>query len=333
MTRYPIAAICRTLSIGCATPYRDTPGRPAQYAKADDPVVAAHIREVIRQRGSYGYRRVTALVNETFGTSYNRKRVRRVMELNAWNLPRPNRRQSGRAHTGRIARGASNERWCSDTLEISCWSGELVELGFVLDCHDREAIAHVAVPRKYRAADVQQLLMQAVHARFGAVRPSAPVQFLSDKGSIYTAIDTVITAERLGLAPVTTPAYSPQSNGMAEAFVRTLRRDYLDGADRSSAAAVLEQIPRWLADYNGVAPHSALGYRLSGPAEISSATARPQAGHLAGRSGDERRRAERAHRALLKLSHETGSRAGSRRTERASSARVCSSATSGARRR
>lgn len=47
---------------------------------------------IIRARGSYGYRRVTALVNETFGTGYNRKRVRRVMELNAWNLPRPGRR-------------------------------------------------------------------------------------------------------------------------------------------------------------------------------------------------------------------------------------------------
>lgn len=104
-----------------AVPEHD--GTPPQYAKADDPVVAAHIRDIIRARGSYGYRRVTALVNETFGTGYNRKRVRRVMEvlpeLNAWNLPRPNRRQSGRAHTGRIARGASNERWCSDTLEIT----------------------------------------------------------------------------------------------------------------------------------------------------------------------------------------------------------------------
>lgn len=261
MTTHSTAAICRTLGIGRATPYRATSGRPPQYATADDPLVAAHIRDIIRTRGAYGYRRVTALVNETFGTGYNRKRIRRVMELNAWNLPRPSRRQSGRAHTGRIARGTSNERWCSDTLEISCWSGELVELGFVLDCHDREAIAHVAVARKYRATDVQQLLTRAVHARFGAGRPSEPVQFLSDNGSIYTAIDTVITAQRLGLAPVTTPAYSPQSNGMAEAFVRTLRRDYLDGADRSSAASVLEQIPRWLADYNGVAPHSALGYR------------------------------------------------------------------------
>ena len=81
--------------------------------KADDPIIAAHIRDVIRERGSYGYRRVTAMVNYTFGTRYNRKRIRRrirrVMELNAWNLPRPcsapGRRRSGRAHTGRVVRG------------------------------------------------------------------------------------------------------------------------------------------------------------------------------------------------------------------------------------
>ncbi len=261
MTNHPIAAICRTLMIGRATPYRGTHGRPAQYAKADDPAVAAQIREVIRQRGAYGYRRVTAMVNRTFDTAYNRKRIRRVMEINAWNLPRPGRRRSGRAHTGRIIRGSSNERWSSDTLEISCWNGELVELGFILDCHDREAIAHVAVPRKYRSIDVQQLLTLAVRARFDSELPAERVQFLSDNGSIYTALDTVCTAERLGLMPVTTPAYSPQSNGMSEAFVNTLRRDYLDGADRSTAAAVLDQIPGWTTDYNGVAPHSALNYR------------------------------------------------------------------------
>jgi len=261
MTHYPTAAICRTLSISRATPYREIQGRPTQYAKADDPVVAGQIREIIRQRGSYGYRRVTAMVNRAFDTTYNRKRIRRVMEINEWNLPRPGRRRSGRAHTGRIIRGNSNERWCSDTLEIPCWNGELVELGFILDCHDREAIAHVAVPRKYRASDVQQLLKLAAHARFGEERPERVVQFLSDNGSIFTALDTVCTAERLGLSPITTPAYSPQSNGMSEAFVNTLRRDYLDGANRSTAAAVVDQVPKWLADYNGVAPHSALGYR------------------------------------------------------------------------
>jgi transposase InsO family protein len=48
---------------------------------------------------------------------------------------------------------------------------------------------------------------------------------------------------------------------MSEAFVNTLRRDYLDGADRGTAVALLDQIPAWIADYNSVAPHSALCYR------------------------------------------------------------------------
>ncbi|MDE3151229.1 MAG: integrase core domain-containing protein, partial [Gemmatimonadota bacterium] len=52
-----------------------------------------------------------------------------------------------------------------------------------------------------------------------------------------------------------------QSNGMSEAFVNTLRRDYIVGADLSSAAVVLDQIPAWIADYNAVAPHSALGFQ------------------------------------------------------------------------
>ena len=99
----------------------------------------------------------------------------------------------------------------------------------------------------------------AVAARFGEARPLAPVQWLSDNGGMYTALETVICAERLGLAPVTTPAYSPESNGMAEAFVHTLKRDYISGADLSSAAALLDQLPAWIADYNGLAPHSALG--------------------------------------------------------------------------
>jgi transposase InsO family protein len=33
------------------------------------------------------------------------------------------------------------------------------------------------------------------------------------------------------------------------------------GADLSTAAAVLEQISSWIEDYNAVAPHSALGFK------------------------------------------------------------------------
>lgn len=147
-------------------------------------------------------------------------------------------------------------------LEIACWNGELVQVGFALDCHDREVLATVAAARDLLARDIQQLMQQAVASRFGVgARPDTPLQWLSDNGSIYTALDTLLTAERLHLAPITTPAASPESNGMSEAFVNTLRRDYLAGADLATAAMVLDQLPAWIADYNGVAPHSALGYR------------------------------------------------------------------------
>ena len=45
---------------------------------------------------------------------------------------------------------------------------------------------------------------------------------------------------------------------MAEAFVNTLKRDYVQGADLSDAQTVIRLLPDWLEDYNEIAPHSAL---------------------------------------------------------------------------
>src|SRR5262249_52745907 len=48
------------------------------------------------------------------------------------------------------------------------------------------------------------------------------IEWLSDNGSCYVAGDTRSFARDIGLEPRTTPLESPQSNGMAEAFVRTI---------------------------------------------------------------------------------------------------------------
>lgn len=165
---------------------------------------------MIGTRASYGARRVRAIVNREYATGYNLKRIGRLMEINGWKLPRSLRRRSGRAHTGLIRREISNERWCSDALEISCWNGEYVQLGFVLDCCDREAIAFVAAPRDLWAADIQSLMGKAVARRFGeGNRAESPIQWLSDNGSIHTALDRVITAERLNPSSDHDPSDEP----------------------------------------------------------------------------------------------------------------------------
>src|SRR5207249_11042328 len=127
-------------------------------------------------------------------------------------------------------------------------------------------LAFVATPYPTTGAEIRRLIRKAVFARFATTKPEIPIEWLSDNEGIYTALDTVIEAERQGLAPITTPVASPESNGMAEAFVNTLKRDYLAGGDLSSAARVIEQIPGWIQDYNTFAPHSSLGPRS--PAEF-----------------------------------------------------------------
>jgi putative transposase len=256
-----MSAICAVLGVGRATAYRLSLGRPRHYAKADAALVTTQLQHIARERPSYGYRRATVMVNRAFGTRYNRKRIQRLMQLAGLTVPRYQRRISGRAHTGRIRRDHSHERWCSDSLTVVCWNGDLVEIAFVLDCADRECLATVAVVGALAGTDIRWLLSAACQHRLQGQRPTGPLELRSDNESMYTALETVIRAEQLGLTPITTPAYSPQSNGMSEAFVQTLRRDYLDGADLSSATRILGQLGGWIADYNTQAPHSALGYR------------------------------------------------------------------------
>ncbi|MDR8383346.1 IS3 family transposase, partial [Acinetobacter baumannii] len=71
----------------------------------------------------------------------NAKRVYRIMRQNALLLERkPEIPPSKRAHTGKVAVGESNQRWCSDGFGFSCDNGEKLRVTFALDCCDREAL-------------------------------------------------------------------------------------------------------------------------------------------------------------------------------------------------
>jgi len=62
----------------------------------------------------------------------------------------------------------------------------------------------------------------------------------------------------LGLRSRFTPVRSPESNGMAEAFVKTFKRDYVRIHERPDAETVLNQLHAWFEDYNERHPHRGL---------------------------------------------------------------------------
>lgn len=63
-----------------------------------------------------------------------------------------------RAHEGSVIAPASNQRWSSDGLEISCWNGEVVRVAFAIDTHDREIIAWQAATTDISGEMVRDLM-------------------------------------------------------------------------------------------------------------------------------------------------------------------------------
>jgi putative transposase len=242
-----------------------TDRRTAQHSK-DDSALLENIRQVVRELGTYGYRRVWGVLKhqslDVTRQGPNHKTVYRVMRDHGLLLYRRGQRPiDTRRHDGKIAVDASNTRWCSDGFEVGCDNGERVRVAFALDCCDREVMSWVATTKGIDAGMVGDLMMQAVEYRFGPNR-TAPteIEWLSDNGSCYTAAETRSFARMLGLKPVTTPVRSPQSNGMSESLVKTIKRDYASLALRPDAKTVMQQLGNWFEHYNTKHPHSALKY-------------------------------------------------------------------------
>jgi putative transposase len=162
-----------------------------------------------------------------------------------------------RPHDGAVATAASNRRWATDVFEIPCWNGDAVRVAFAIDTHDREALAWTASPRGIGGIAVRDLMLLAVERRFDALRAAQPIEWLADNGSCFTAHETIAFAHAIGLIPCFTPVRSP----VAEAFVKTFKRDYVRLNPRPDAAAVMAALGSWFEDYNEMHPHRALGMR------------------------------------------------------------------------
>ncbi|EHJ8038985.1 IS3 family transposase [Salmonella enterica subsp. enterica serovar Derby] len=239
-------------------------GRRSRHT--DDTDVLLRIHHVIGELPTYGYRRVWALLRrqaELDGMpAINAKRVYRIMRQNALLLERkPAVPPSKRAHTGRVAVKESNQRWCSDGFEFRCDNGEKLRVTFALDCCDREALHWAVTTGGFNSETVQDVMLGAVERRFGNELPASPVEWLTDNGSCYRANETRQFARMLGLEPKSTAVRSPESNGIAESFVKTIKRDYISVMPKPDGLTAAKNLAEAFKHYNEWHPHSALGYR------------------------------------------------------------------------
>jgi transposase InsO family protein len=71
----------------------------------------------------------------------------------------------------------------------------------------------------------------------------------------------VSQSEHLGIKHVRTQPYRPRTNGKAERFIQTMRRECAYAAAHDNHTQRRKALRAWLVYYNKRRPHSALGHR------------------------------------------------------------------------
>lgn len=182
-------AVAETLGVARSNLIERLQGRtrPRQgYHKAEDADLVPKIMALVAARPTYGYRRITAILNRQRRSEgavpANHKRIYRIMKAHNLLLARQYSERPEHVHDGKVIVMRSNLRWCSDGFEFTCWNGDVIRGAFLIDAHDREIISWRAVVNAgISGSDIRDLLLEAVERRFSALRAPSVIEVLTDR--------------------------------------------------------------------------------------------------------------------------------------------------------
>jgi transposase InsO family protein len=82
---------------------------------------------------------------------------------------------------------------------------------------------------------------------------------MTDNGSAYRSQDFRARLAQRGIRHIRTRPYTPKTNGKAERFIQTSLREWAYARAYQSSAERGHAMQPWIASYNRIRPHSALG--------------------------------------------------------------------------
>jgi len=107
------------------------------------------------------------------------------------------------------------------------------------------------------AVDIEMMKQEALLKRFVKLKAPRRLEFLHDNGPEFLEKQLKKQLLDWNITDFNTPTYSPQSNGISEAFNGTFKRDYVYQNCLESEEEVRSMMKSWVEDYNRFAPHSA----------------------------------------------------------------------------
>jgi transposase InsO family protein len=252
---YPIATLCQVLNYPRSQVYYQSQSPP------DETEIKEAIVKLCGQHPSYGYRRITAMLQRQ-GQEINHKRVARLMrELGLVGKPPVKRKRTTNSNHQYqryanlmidLAIERPDQVWVGDITYIRLQQ-EFVYLAVLMDVFTRSIRGwHLA-----RSMEVS-LTITALNKGLAKGRPEI---HHSDQGVQYAANEYVKLLEQHAVKISMAEVGQAWQNGYAERLMRTIKEEEVDLSEYRNFAEAYEQIEQFLEDvYMKKRIHSSLGY-------------------------------------------------------------------------
>ncbi len=244
--------------------YRTTQ-RYLPHIGTEEEKLTSRITELASQYGRYGYRRITALLNNEKEWRVNHKQVERSWRREGLKVPQkqPKRRRLwlNDGSCIRLRPEYKDHVWSYDFVMARTSDEKSFRMLNIIDEYTRECLA-IDVKRKFTSQDVVDWLFDLFIFR------GIPEYIRSDNGPEFTAKAVRNWLERLGVKTLFIEPGSPWENGYVESFNGKLRDELLNREIFTTLTEAKILIEQWRREYNHIRPHSSLDYRPPAPEAV-----------------------------------------------------------------
>ena len=192
--KYPVEKLCVKLHIHRSAYYKWLKREPSEHQKTNEQLVE-WIKELYEaQNGILGYRQMTITVNREHNTNFNKKRIRRLMQILHLQSVCRKKKSNYIKSTPEITAenvlnrefyaDAPNEKWLTDVTEFKYYNdGEVKKLylSAILDLYDRRIVSY-----KIGTSNNNHLVFETFDKAV-LNNPDAHPLFHSDRGFQYTS--------------------------------------------------------------------------------------------------------------------------------------------------
>ena len=198
-----------------------------------------------------GHRKVWARLRVRDGVKVGRRRVLRLMRENNLLSPYRGRRGNPRLHEGEIITQAPNLMWGTDGAKVFTVEEGWGWLFVAVEHWNAECLGWHVCKQGTRFAALEPM-SQGLMATAGSVAADAGrgLSLRMDHGTQYLSDHFLNQLKYWGINPSFAFIEQPQTNGVAERFIRTLKEQVIYGRVFQNLQEVREAVRRFVNTYN-----------------------------------------------------------------------------------